>query len=101
MKISYDVKLPERKTFRGGQKSEDLMAIEKFLKGTKKNMAIEYDTPEEAKRRLGAIQAFRRKDPLGDLFDIYRSAACLYIIRLDPKTVMARKEARYMAAQKN
>lgn len=100
MKISYDVKLPERKTFRGGQRSEDLVAIEEFLKGTKKNMSIEYDTPEEAKRRLGAIQAFRRKDPLGDLFDIYRSAAGLYIIRLDPKTVKARKEARNMAAQK-
>ena len=79
MKISYDVKLPERKTFRGGQRSEDLVAIESFLKGTKKNMAIEYDTPEEAKRRLGAIQAFRRKDPLGDLFEIYRSLSLIHI----------------------
>ena len=64
-------------------------------------MAIEYDTPEEAKRRLGAILAFRRKDPLGDLFDIYRSDASLYIVRLDPKTVKARKEARSIAAQKD
>lgn len=101
MKISYNVTLPERKTFRGGQRSEDLVAIESFLKGTQKNMAIEYDTPEEAKRRLGAIQAFRRKDPLGDLFDIYRNGAGLYIVRLDPKTVKAKKEARNMAAQKD
>lgn len=101
MKISYDVKLPERKTFRGGQRSEDLVAIESFLKGTKKNMAIEYDTPEEAKRRLGVIQAFRRKNPLGGLFEIYRSGAGLYIVRLDPKTVKAKKEARNMAAQKD
>lgn len=100
MKIKYDVTLPERHTFKGGQKSEEVAAIEAFLKGTKKNMAFEYDAPEEAKRRLGAIQAFRRKSPLGDLFDIHRSAAGLYVVRLDPKTVKARKEARNMAAQK-
>lgn len=100
MKIKYDVKLPEKHTFRGDQKSEEVAAIEEFVKGTKKNMCFEYDTPEEAKRRLGAIQAYRRKSPLGPLVDVYRDASSLFIVRLDPKTVKARKEAMLMSANK-
>lgn len=101
MKIKYDVPLPERRKFSGGKKSEEILAIEDFVKGTKKNMSFEYDSPQEAKKRLAVISGFRRKDPLGDLIDAYRNDKNLYIVRLDPKTVKERKEARNLAAQKN
>ena len=93
MKISYDVALPERHNFKGGAMSPEAAAIEEFLKGTRKNMCFMYDTAEEAKRRLGSIQGYRRKSKHGDLYDIYRHEAGLYVVRLDPKTVKERRAA--------
>ena len=44
MEIKYDVQLPERKSFRGAAKSDEILAIETFLKMKgKKNMCFEYD----------------------------------------------------------
>lgn len=94
MKFSYDVKLPERKSFRGGAKSEESRAIDAFLEGTSKNMQIEYDTDKEAKRRLSTLQSSRRTSESGDLYDLYRNGKSLYIVRLSPAEVKVRRKER-------
>lgn len=95
MQISYDVTLPERSSFRGGQKSEEVAAIEAFIQGTQKNMCFTYDEDAEAKRKMSTVSSWRRKNPQSDLVDIYRNGSRLYIIRLSPKEVKERR------AQKN
>lgn len=98
MQISYDVKLPERNSFRGGKKSEEVAAVEAFLQGTQKNMCFTYDDDTEAKRRLATLSGWRRKYPEGDLVDIFRNGSRIYIVRLNPKEVKERRAARKAVA---
>lgn len=84
MNISYDVIVPERKS-RGGapRKSDEVIALESFLTTKKmKNMRIEYDTAEEAKKRLSTLQAYRRKNKLQDQIEIFRVETNIYIVRI-------------------
>lgn len=83
MNISYDVIVPERSRVGGiRKKSDEVIAIESFLKTAKmKNMRIEYDTPEEAKKKLSCLQSYKRKNNLQDQIEIFRSDANIYIVR--------------------
>lgn len=81
MNISYNVKLPERKVFRG-EKSDEIRAIEAFLPGSQKNMCFQYDTPEEAKKRLSCVQSYRRRENHAELYEAYRVDSCVYVVRL-------------------
>lgn len=86
MKIKYDVTLPERKTFRGATKSDEVLAIESFLKMKgKKNMCFEYETDVEAKKRLSSIQTYRRSKGHKEIYDVYRDEKCVYVVRLEAK----------------
>ena len=97
MIISYNVKLPERNSFRGGAKSEEVKAIEAFIQGTEKNMCFTYDEANEAKRRQASVREWRRRCPDGDLIDSFRSGSRLFIVRLSPKEVKDRRAARAAA----
>lgn len=85
MKVKYDVDLPVRKVFRGGVKSDEVLAIEKFLTEKTENMCFEYESEEEAKRKLASVQAYRRKQGHKKLYDVYRSDTCIYVVRMKPK----------------
>lgn len=86
MEIKYDVKLPDRKRFLGGSKSDEILAIETFLKMTgKKNMCFEYGSSEEAKKRLTCVQSYRRRENHKEIYDVYRDEKCVYIVRLEEK----------------
>ena len=91
MQITYDVKLPERRSYSGGRKSEEVKAVEAFLQGTAKNMCFTYDNDADAKRRLGALSSWRRKSPNSELVDIFRNGTRLYIVRLSPKEIKERR----------
>ncbi len=82
MNIKYNVALPERKVFRGGGKSDEVLAIESFIVGKMKNMCFEYEKAEEAKKKLSCIQAYRRKQEHKNLYDVYRVDNCIYIVRM-------------------
>lgn len=82
MKIKYDVKLPE-KAAKGSKKSDEVIAIEAFLKmRDKKNMCFEYESEDEAKRKRGTIQAHKRKKGYKEIYDVLLDGACIYIVRL-------------------
>lgn len=84
MNISYNVKLPEKKCWGGDRpKSDDIVALESFLEAqSHKNMAIGYDTKEEAKKRLAALQAYRRSRKLQEKIDVYRIDETVYVTKL-------------------
>lgn len=82
MNIKYNVKLPERKIFKGAAKSDEVIALESFLVGNMKNMCFEYDDAAEAKKRLGSVQSYRRSKGHKELYDVYRNENCVYIVRL-------------------
>ena len=82
MKISYNVELPERKTFRGGIKSDEVIALEKFIGDTTPNMCFEYEQEDEAKRKLGSIQAYRHKWKHQKLYDVYRNGTRIFVVRV-------------------
>ena len=82
MNISYNVMVPERKRWNGGKKSDEVAAIETFLSGKMKNMRIEYDTTEEAKRRLSTLQCYRRKNNLKEVLDIFREEKDIYVVKI-------------------
>lgn len=82
MNIKYNVKLPERKTFRGSEKSDEIRAIEAFLPGSQKNMCFEYDTLDEAKKKLSSVQSYRRRENHKELYDVYRDNSSVYVVRL-------------------
>lgn len=84
MKLSYNVKLPPKKNFSGGKKSDERMAIETFINSTHKNMCFCYDTVEEAKKKLSVINATRRAKKETKLYETYRVDECIYIVRLKP-----------------
>ena len=81
MKISYNVELPERKTFRGGVKSDEVIALEKSIGDTAPNMCFEYEQEDEAKRKLGSLQAYRRKWKHQKLYDVYRNRTRIFVVR--------------------
>lgn len=80
MNIRYNVKVPERKRF--GQKSDEVLAFENFRETRMKNMCIEYDTEEEAKKKLYTLQAYRRKQADKDDYEIFRDEKNIYIIKM-------------------
>ncbi|MBD5087391.1 MAG: hypothetical protein HDT30_01065 [Clostridiales bacterium] len=82
MNIKYNVQLPERKSNYVGRKSDETIAIEGFLLGKMKNMCFEYDTDEEAKKKLSVVQANRRKNKHQKVYDVYRVKNCIYVVRL-------------------
>lgn len=84
MKMTYNVTVPERQYFRGGTKSDEVIAIEGFIVGKMKNMCFEYDTPEEAKKKAASIQAYRRKQNLTGIFETFRNDKCVYVVRCTP-----------------
>ena len=52
------------------------------MKG-KKNMCFEYESDAEAKKRLSAIQSYRRRENQKEAYDVYRAEKCVYIVRLE------------------
>lgn len=84
MNISYDVIVPERKHVGGvGHKSDEVIALESFLATKKmKNMRIEYDTTDEAKKKLPSLQAYKRKNKLQNQIEIFRVETNIYIVRI-------------------
>ena len=82
MKISYNVELSERKTFRGRIKSDEVIALEKFIGDTTPNMCFEYEQEDEAKRKLGSIQAYRHKWKHQKLYDVYRNGTRIFVVRV-------------------
>lgn len=85
MKISYNVKIPERKG--RGVKSEEVLAVENFLINMPKtkNMYFEYDNPQEAKSKASSMQAWKRKNNFQDVIDVFRVNKCVYIVRKEKK----------------
>lgn len=84
VEIKYDVQLPVKNSFRGGAKSDEILAIETFLKMKgKKNMCFEYESDEEAKKRLSSVQAYRRRESQKEIYDAYRVEKCVYIVRME------------------
>lgn len=91
MNISFNVKLPERKVFRGNaHKSDEVLAIENFITGTYKNMCFSYDTPEEAKKKLNSISAYRRKNNHAGIYEVWRNENNLYVVRCEKQTAKKR-----------
>lgn len=91
MKITYDLEyLPERRNAR--KDSEEVAAIKIFLAGQQKNMCFEYDSEPEAKRRYDAVRNYRARFKMQEIFDLYRSEKCIYILR-------AKKKGRTTQAQ--
>lgn len=83
MNISYNVLVPEKTRRTVGKKSDEIIALESFLSATKmKNMRIEYETAEEAKKKLPTLQTYRRKNNLKGLLDIFRDEKDIYVIRM-------------------
>ena len=81
MNISYNVKVPERKFFRGGMKSDETIANEGFLVSKMKNMCFEYETVDEAKKKVASIQTYRRKHEHKEIYDAFRNENKIYIVR--------------------
>lgn len=80
MKISYNVKLPERPVTRA-QKSDEVLALENFLLSKTKNMCFEYEQEDEAKRRCNTLRSYRRKNNHQEIYDLFRIENKLYIVR--------------------
>lgn len=85
MNIKYNVKLPEVNRFGCGKKSDEVLALESFLNGSMKNMCFEYDTPQEAKRKLSTVRSYRKRMHHEELYNVYKSQNCIYIVRLKQK----------------
>lgn len=88
MQVKYNVQAPPKKSFCGGQKSEEVKAIEDFLtSGNAKNMCFEYDTPKEAKAKFSTISSHKRKwnEKAPKKYDAYRVDNSIYIVRAGGK----------------
>lgn len=85
MNISYNVFLPER-TERGGQKSKEALALESFITmKDKKNMCFEYETKDEAKKKLGLINRYKRRKNHADIYDAYKVNNRIYVVKKEKK----------------
>lgn len=83
MNISYDVMVPERIRKGVGVKSDEIIALESFLKQKKtENMRMEYGTPEEAKKKIPTLQSYRRTNNLKEVFDVFRVESNIYVVRI-------------------
>ena len=83
MNINYNVNVPERDRRRIGQKSDEIIAMESFLKTKNlKNMQISYDTAEEAKKKLPTLQTYRRKNGLKEAIEVFRIETSIYVVRV-------------------
>lgn len=83
MNINYNVNVPERDGRRIGQKSDETIALESFLKTKNlKNMQISYDTAEEAKKKLPTLQTYRRKNGLKEAIEVFRIETSIYVVRV-------------------
>lgn len=80
MKISYNVKVPERKR-KYAEKSDEVLAIESFILSKTKNMCFEYDTDDEAKRKYNSVRSYRRKAGHQDIYDMFRNDNKIYIVK--------------------
>ena len=49
---------------------------------TTPNMCFEYEQEDEAKRKLGSIQAYRRKWKHQKLYDVYRNGTRIFVVRV-------------------
>lgn len=95
MQIKYNVKnLPEkRNSFRGAQKSDEILALESFITGNMKNMCFEYDTEEEAKKKNQSVGSYKRSHKHQSIYDSYRVGNCVYVVRLEDKKKGVKKDA--------
>ena len=80
MKVKYNVKLPEPRQ-RSGQKSDEVIALEGFLAGKMGNMCFEYETLEEAKKKMAHVRAYQKKNRHEGIYDYYRVEKSIYIVR--------------------
>ncbi len=86
MQIKYNVKdIPQKNSFRGAQKSDEILALESFIAGNMKNMCFEYDTEEEAKRKSQSVGSYKRSHKHQNIYDSYRVGKCVYVVRLECK----------------
>lgn len=85
MELRYNVKLPPKREFSGGRKSDERIAIDAFLVSEHKNMCFEYETTEQAKKKLNSINSSRRANKETEAYDAYRVDKCVYIVRLPKK----------------
>lgn len=88
MEIKYNVQAPPKKSFSGGKKSAEILAVEDFLtSGNAKNMCFQYDTPKEAKSKLSTISSHRKKYNAAHSkgYDAYRVDNCIYVVRMAKK----------------
>lgn len=90
MNISYNVMVPEKKRY--GQKSDEVIAIESFLTTRKmKNMRIEYDTEDEAKKKQASIRSYRNGNNLKDKIDVFRDGKDIYIVKSEKEDKVSGK----------
>ncbi len=81
MNISYNVYVPEKKFF-GRGKSAETAAVDGFLSmKSKQNMCFEYDTPEEAKKKMSTVRNYSREHRLNEKIDIFRDENRIYIVK--------------------
>lgn len=80
MQVKYNVKLPEPRQ-RTGQKSDEVIALEGSLAGKMGNMCFEYETLEEAKKKMAHIRSYQKKNRHENIYDYYRVEKCIYIVR--------------------
>lgn len=59
-----------------------MIALEKFIGDTTPNMCFEYEQEDEAKRKLGSLQAYRRKQKHQKLYDVYRNGTRIFVVRV-------------------
>lgn len=85
MNISYNVFLPE-KPARRGQQSAETLAIASFITTKdKKNMCFEYETEEEARKKLANIGAYKRKRNHANIYETYRINNRIYVVKKEKK----------------
>ena len=79
--ISFNVKIPEQKRF--GVKSDEVKAFDSFMEmeSKMKNMCIEYDSNEEAKKKAAVLQTYRRSLPNKDEFEVFKQDKSIYVVR--------------------
>ena len=84
MKIQYDViDLPQRK--HGGKQSEIITACKAFMATQQKNMVLDCDDVNEAKRMTANLTAFRRVHNLQSAFEVYRVEKQVVVVKTKKK----------------
>ena len=94
MELRYNVKLPPKKTGAHGKKSDERIAIEGFLQSTHKNMCFQYETSQDAKKKLSTINAARRDKKETEFYEAYRVDECVYIVRKEKEKRKAERAVK-------